>query len=232
MGGLAKRASGALLAAGLAVATVSTVARADAAPPAKAGADAPEAARATRTVVVLGDSITAGYGLEPDQSYPAILQEKIDAAGLAWRVVNAGVSGDTTAGGARRVEWLLRGPADVFVVALGGNDGLRGVAPEETSRNLTVILERVRAKYPACRLVVAGMQMPPSMGAEYTARYRAVFPAVATAQRATLVPFLLEGVGGVAELNQGDRIHPNVAGQRLVAENVWRVVEPLLRAAP
>lgn len=229
MGGLATRASGALLACTLAGAAFLSAAPETSAS-SSAGAATP--ARTIRTVLVIGDSITAGYGLDPDEAYPARLQEKIDAAGLPWRVVNAGISGDTTAGGVRRIDWLLRQPVDVFVVALGGNDGLRGVSPDETARNLTTMLERVRAKSATTKLVVAGMQMPPSMGPEYTTRYRAVFPAVASAKDATLIPFLLEGVGGVAELNQGDRIHPNVAGQKRVADNVWAVLEPLLRSDP
>jgi acyl-CoA thioesterase I len=188
------------------------------------------AANATRTIVVFGDSLTAGYGLgEPDtQAYPALLQRKIDAAGLPYRVVNAGLSGDTTAGGLRRVDWVLRQPVDIFVLALGGNDGLRGIDPALTRANLDGILGRVRARYPSAKLVVAGMQMPPAMGADFTKAFQEAYPAVATKTGATLVPFLLEGVGGNPRLNQRDRIHPTAEGQVVLAENVWKVLQPLL----
>lgn len=186
------------------------------------------AAAAPKTVLFYGDSITAGYGLDPDQAYPAVIQKKIDAAGLDWRVVNAGLSGETTAGGLRRLDWILRQRVDVFVLALGGNDGLRGVAPDVTRRNLQTIVDRVRARYPDAIVVIAGMQMPTSMGPEYTTAFRRIFPELAETNRAPLVPFLLEGIGGIAELNQPDLIHPTVEGQRRVAENVWPVLRPLL----
>jgi acyl-CoA thioesterase-1 len=181
-------------------------------------------------IVILGDSITAGYGLDPQEAYPAILQKKIDAAGLPYSVSNAGVSGDTTAGGLRRVAWALgQQGADVLVLALGGNDGLRGISPEQTEANLTGIIDKARAKNPGMKIVVAAMQMPDNMGAEFTGKFREVFPKVAKEKDAKLVPFLLEGVGGVEELNQADRIHPTVEGQKKVAENVWKVLEPTLK---
>lgn len=180
--------------------------------------------------MVLGDSITAGYGLDPAQAYPALLQEKITAAGLPFTVVNAGVSGDTTAGGLRRVAWALGGGAEVLIVALGGNDGLRGIAPKQTAENLAGLIERARAKVPGLTVIVAGMQMPGNMGAEFGEAFSAVFPAVAKAKDSRLVPFLLEGVGGVEALNQADLIHPNVEGQKRVAENVWKVLQPVLTA--
>jgi acyl-CoA thioesterase-1 len=188
------------------------------------------AATPPRTIVFFGDSITAGLGLaDPStDAYPAIIQQKIDAAHLNYRVVNAGLSGETTAGGARRVDWILRQPVDIFVLALGGNDGLRGIDPAVTRSNLQTILERVRAKYPAARLVVAGMQMPPGMGEDYTRAFREAFPAVAEKNHAALVPFLLESVGGIPNLNQGDGIHPNPTGHAIVAENVWKILRPLL----
>lgn len=180
-------------------------------------------------IVVLGDSITAGLGLDdPAAAWPARLQQKIDAAGLAFEVVNAGVSGDTTAGGLRRINWVLAGGADVLVIALGGNDGLRGIVPQQTEENLTGIIQRARAKAPGLAIIVAGMQMPPNMGPDFVEKFRAVFPRVATANQAALVPFLLEGVGGVPGLNQADQIHPNTAGQRRVAENVWAVLQNVL----
>lgn len=183
-----------------------------------------------RTVVCFGDSLTAGYGLgDPaSEAFPALLQEKIDAAGLRYRVVNAGLSGETTSGGLRRVDWTLRTPVDVFLLALGGNDGLRGISPEVTRRNLEQIVDRVRAKNPRAKILIAGMQLPPEMGADYTRAFGAVFPAVATAKEAALIPFLLEGVGGVAKLNLGDRIHPNPAGHAVIADTVWRILRPLL----
>ncbi len=182
-------------------------------------------------VVFLGDSLTAGYGLDdPGDAYPAVTQRKVDAAGLGFECVNAGISGDTTSGGLGRMTWVLRKPVDVLVLALGGNDGLRGVSLAETARNLREIVTRVREKNPAVRIVIGGMEAPPNMGAAYTSGFRAVFPAVASDEHTALVPFLLEGVGGIPELNQADQIHPTIAGHRVVAENVWKVLEPILRA--
>jgi acyl-CoA thioesterase-1 len=188
--------------------------------------DAPNANGAKKRIVVLGDSITAGYGLDPGQAYPALLQKKIDAAGLPFTVTNAGVSGDTTAGGLRRVAWALgQQGADVLVVALGGNDGLRGIQPEQTKENLAGIIDKARAKNPRMKVVVAGMRMPDNMGAEFTAKFEALFPEIAKEKKAALVPFLLEGVGGSEELNQADRIHPTAEGQAKVAETVWKVLQ-------
>ena len=181
--------------------------------------------------MVLGDSITAGYGLDPGQAYPALLQQKIDAAGLPFTVVNAGVSGDTTAGGLRRLDWTLGRGADVLIIALGGNDGLRGIPPKQTEENLAAIIARARAKFPTIKVLVAGMEMPANMGADFVAQFRALFPRVAQAGSAALVPFLLEGVGGVTELNQADLIHPTAEGQKRVAENVWKSLRTLLETA-
>ncbi|MBI5382447.1 MAG: arylesterase [Opitutae bacterium] len=182
------------------------------------------ATSATKMMLILGDSLTAGYGLDDPatEAFPARLQQLLNKAGASWRVVGAGLSGDTTAGGLRRVDWALRQPVDLFVLALGGNDGLRGLSPAATRANLDGILAKVRAKYPAAKLVVAGMQMPPNLGADYLDAYRAVFPAAAQAAGATLIPFLLEGVGGVPELNQPDGIHPTAKGHARVAETLWR----------
>ncbi|MCW1924013.1 arylesterase [Luteolibacter arcticus] len=187
--------------------------------------DAPDANGGKKRIVVLGDSITAGYGLDPQEAYPALLQKKIDSAGLPYTVVNAGVSGDTTAGGLRRVSWALGKGADVLVVALGGNDGLRGISPEQTEKNLSGIIDKAREKNPAIKVVVAGMQMPDNMGAEFTEKFKGLFAKVATEKKAALVPFLLEGVGGSEELNQQDRIHPTEKGQEKVAESVWKVLK-------
>lgn len=184
-----------------------------------------------KTILFFGDSLTAGYGLDDanTQAFPGIIQEKINAARLPFRVINAGHSGETTAGGLRRIDWILRTPIDVFVLELGGNDGLRGLPPSLAAKNLQGILDKVRAKNPATRLVIAGMAMPTSMGAEYTKEFAAIFPALAEANNATLIPFLLEGVGGVPEMNLADGFHPNVEGHQRVADNVWETLEPLLR---
>jgi acyl-CoA thioesterase-1 len=190
----------------------------------------PVRAAGAHTIVFFGDSLTAGYGLTDPaiDAYPARIQEKIDAAHLDWRVVNAGLSGETSAGGLRRVDWILRQPVDIFVLALGANDGLRGVDPAVTRSNLQQILDKVRAKNPKTRLVVAGMQMPREMGGDYTQTFQEVFPAVAKKNDASLIPFLLEGVGGRADLNQADRIHPTPEGHAILAETVWKVLRPLL----
>lgn len=184
-----------------------------------------------RVLLVLGDSLTAGQGVDPSEAYPAVLQAKVDAAGLGYRVVNAGVSGDTTAGGLRRLAWVLKRPADVVVVALGGNDGLRGMAPEATRSNLVAIVDGIRTRSPGAVVVLAGMQMPPNMGPEYVERYRGLFPEVAKEKGVVLIPHLLEGVGGEVRLNQADQIHPTAEGQAVVASNVWKVLEPVLRGA-
>jgi len=190
----------------------------------------PLGAAESQTIVFFGDSLTAGYGLgDPStQAYPALIQAKLSAAGLPWRVVNAGLSGETTSGGARRVDWILRQSAAIFVVALGGNDGLRGIRPDVARANLETILERVHAKYPTAKLVVAGMKMPREMGPDFATAFENIFPAVAAKHQAVLIPFLLEGVGGSATLNQPDRIHPTAEGHALVAETVWKALRPLL----
>lgn len=180
-------------------------------------------------MVFLGDSITAGYGLDPADAYPALLQKKIEAENLPWSVSNAGVSGDTTAGGARRVSWALAKGADVLVIALGGNDGLRGIPPEQTERNLAAIVDKARAKHPAVRIVIAGMRMPDNMGADYIAAFHKTFAKVAEEKGAVLIPYLLEGVGGDDKLNQGDRIHPTAEGQKRIAVTVWAKLGEVLR---
>jgi acyl-CoA thioesterase-1 len=179
-------------------------------------------------VVILGDSITAGHGLDRSEAYPALLQAKFDQAGLPREVVNAGVSGDTTAGGLRRIDWALGAKgADVLVIALGGNDGLRGISPGETEKNLTGIIRKARQKNPAMKIILAGMRMPDNMGPEYTEAFQGIFARVAAAEKTGLIPFLLEGVGGDDKLNQEDRIHPNAEGQRKIAETVWTSLNPV-----
>ena len=165
-----------------------------------------------------------------DSAFPALVQQKIDAAGLGFRVVNAGVSGATSADGLEQAGWLLRQPVSVLVLELGGNDALRGLPVAALEQNLRGIIQRFRAKHPGVPIVIAGMEAPPNLGARYTADFRAVYPRLAREEHATLIPFLLEGVGGRPELNQADQIHPNTAGHRIVAQNVWRVLEPVLRA--
>jgi acyl-CoA thioesterase-1 len=193
-------------------------------------ANASGAGGTERTILFFGDSLTAGYGLDDPatEAYPALIQRKLDAEHLPWRAVNAGLSGETSAAGLRRIDWVLRQRVDVFFLALGANDGLRGIDPAATRSNLEAIIARVRAKFPETKVVVAGMEMPPSMGADYTQRFHAVFPEVATATHATLLPFLLEGVAGHADLNQADAIHPTAAGDRIIAETVWKTIRPLL----
>jgi acyl-CoA thioesterase-1 len=181
-----------------------------------------------KTIVVLGDSIAAGYGVQPSEAYPALLQDKIRAAGWNFTVVNAGVSGDTSADGLNRINWLLKRKIDVLILELGGNDGLRGVPAATTETNLQTIIDRVKQKYPGAQIVIAGMQMPPNLGEQYRTAFKNVFPALAVRNHAALVPFLLEGVGGRPELNQPDHVHPTAAGHRIVAENVWKVLRPVL----
>jgi acyl-CoA thioesterase-1 len=182
-----------------------------------------------KRIVVLGDSIAAGYGVDPDEAYPAVLQRKIDASKLPYTVVNAGLSGDTTAGGLRRIGWILKQPLDILIIELGGNDGLRGIPVSETRTNLQEIIDRTRAKYPKVKIVIAGMKMPANMGAEYAADFEKVFAEIAKKNNAAFVPFVLEGVGGKADLNQADRIHPTPAGHEIVAQNIWPVLQPLLK---
>jgi acyl-CoA thioesterase-1 len=184
----------------------------------------------TKTILFFGDSLTAGYGLDPAQAFPALIQEKINARGWKFRAVNAGLSGETTAGGLRRIDWVLQRPIDVFVLELGANDGLRGLPVEDAQKNLQGIIERVRNKYPQVKLLLAGMRVPSNLGKDYTTRFREMFPTLAKANNAALIPFLLEGVGGVPELNLPDGIHPTPAGHRIIAENVWTVLEPVLQA--
>jgi len=180
-------------------------------------------------ILFFGDSLTAGYGLDPSLAYPALVQKMIDRLGVDAEVKVGAVSGDTSAGGLRRIDWMLRQPVDVFVLALGANDGLRGVDPAETAANLQKILERVETKYPGATLVVAGMRLPPSLGKEHVAAFEAIYPELAKANAAKLIPDLLKGVGGVVALNLPDRIHPNPQGHEILAGNVWTVLKPILQ---
>jgi acyl-CoA thioesterase I len=186
-------------------------------------------AASPKSIVILGDSIAAGHGVATEQAFPALLQGKIDAEKLNCRIVNAAVSGDTTASGVRRVNWILKRKADVLVIELGGNDGLRGIPAAETRKNLAGIIDRARAKYPQLEIVLAGMQMPANMGKDYTEQFRQTFPDLAKEKKVALIPFLLEGVGARPEMNLPDMIHPNPAGHKRVAENVWAVLGKILK---
>jgi acyl-CoA thioesterase-1 len=188
----------------------------------------PTASPDAPTVVFLGDSLTAGYGLDPDQSYPALIQRKIDEAGLRYRVVNAGVSGETSAGARRRIDWLLAQPVAVLVVETGGNDGLRGQDPSATAENIQAIVDRARRQPSPPKVVLVGMEALPNYGADYARRFRGIYPQLAKKNGVVLVPFLLDGVAGVPSLNQADGIHPTAEGQRKLAETVWKALQPLL----
>jgi len=180
-------------------------------------------------VVVLGDSLSAGLGVAVDEAFPARLQARLRADGYDYRVVNAGVSGDTTAGGLRRVDWVLRAKPDVVVVALGANDGLRGLSPQAMRANLEAIVGRLQAA--GARVLLAGMRLPPNYGADYTKEFEAVFPEVARRAKVPLMPFLLDGVAADPRLNQPDGIHPTAAGQQLIADRLWPHLRSLLRPA-
>lgn len=180
-------------------------------------------------ILFFGDSITAGYGIKEQEAYPALIQQKIDSLGWNYEVVNGGLSGETSAGGLRRIDWMLRQPIDLFVLELGGNDGLRGIDPEVTKRNLQKIIDKVEKAHPNAAIVLAGMQIPPNMGPDYTKQFKKVYPSLAELNDVVLIPFLLEGVGGNEELNQSDGIHPTAEGHRVVAQTVWKVLEPILK---
>ena len=193
-------------------------------------AGAQDKGRETRNLLIFGDSLTAGFGVDYEQAYPSLVQGLIDQDGLGWRVIPSGVSGETSAGGLRRVSWAMRMPVDVFVLALGGNDGLRGIDLENTRSNLIQIASKVREKNPNARIVIAGMQMPPNLGAHYTEAFAALYPSVAEELDAFLIPFLLEGVGGMPEYNLRDGIHPNPEGHKRVAAHVYGLLKPMLES--
>jgi acyl-CoA thioesterase-1 len=181
-----------------------------------------------RTILFLGTSLTAGLGLDPDSAYPQRIQRKVDAAGLPYQVVNAGVSGETSAGLLRRLDWVLKGPADVVVVETGANDGLRGLPITATTATIGSVLDRIKRDRPAATLLLVQMEAPPNMGQDYTRAFHTMFPALAKEHGATLLPFLLENVAGQPSLNQGDGIHPNNKGEEIVANNMWRALQPML----
>ena len=194
---------------------------------AEPGQPAPEAS-ARKTILFFGNSLTAGYGVSPSEAFPALIQGRIDSLRLPYKVVNAGLSGETSAGGKSRIGWVLRQQVDIFVLELGANDGLRGIPVPATVINLQAILDSVKKKYPSVQLVLAGMQLPPSMGNKYAADFRTAFKQLADKNKVHLIPFILEGVGGIPELNQQDGIHPTPKGHRIVEENVWSVLKGLL----
>ena len=181
-----------------------------------------------KIILFFGNSLTAGYGLESDEAFPGLIQERIDSLGLNYKVINAGLSGETTASGNTRIDWVLNQKVDIFILELGGNDGLRGISTEETRKNLQQMIDKIKSKYPDCLIILAGMQIPPNMGPEYTTSFRTIFPEVAEKNQVALIPFLLEGVGGEPDLNLPDGIHPNEKGHKIVTENVWKVLKPFL----
>ena len=184
---------------------------------------------ATKNILFFGNSLTAGYGLDgSNQAFPGIIQQWIDSLALPYRIINAGLSGETSAGGNERIDWLLNEEIDIFVLELGANDGLRGIPTEETRKNLQHIIDKVKNKYPECKLLLTGMMVPPSMGGDYGKAFTAIFPKLAKENGMAYVPFLLEGVAGESELNQHDGIHPTADGHRILADNVWEVLESLL----
>ncbi|MEL6922762.1 MAG: arylesterase [Bacteroidota bacterium] len=194
--------------------------------------DTPSASETTATKKILfyGNSLTAAYGLEPTQGFAHLIQLKIDSLGLDYEVVNAGLSGETTKGGLARIDWILdNNKVDVFVLELGGNDGLRGIDPKASYQNLEQIIQKVQAKHPDVSIVLAGMEAPPNMGTDFTSKFRKMYPELAKQYDAALIPFLLDGVGGIPELNLPDGIHPNVEGHQIVAENIWKVLQPILK---
>lgn len=182
----------------------------------------------TKVILFFGNSLTAGMGLDPSDAFPAIIQTKIDSLNLPYETINAGLSGETTAAGKSRISWVLNQPIDIFVLELGANDGLRGVPLIETRSNLQSIIDYVRKKDSTTKIILAGMQIPPNLGPSYTEEFKSIFPELAEKNQTYLIPFLLNNVAGIPELNQSDGIHPTEEGQQILADNVWKVLEPLL----
>jgi acyl-CoA thioesterase-1 len=189
----------------------------------------PTATQNLKNIIFLGNSITAGYGVGESEAFPALIQKKIDSLKLPYKVINAGISGETSADGLSRIDWVLKQPVDVFVLELGGNDGLRGIPLQGTLQNLQGIIDTVNKKYPNAKLILAGMEIPPNMGKKYTEDFRSLYAELAKKNKTLLIPFLLKGVGGEPNLNQADGIHPNAEGHRIVAENVWAVLKNVLK---
>jgi acyl-CoA thioesterase I len=181
-----------------------------------------------KSMLFFGDSLTAGYGLSPEEAFPALIEKELNKKPNTVKVTNAGLSGETSAGGLARIDWVLRQPIDVFVLELGANDGLRGLPIDQTRKNLQGIIDKVKAKYPKVKLVLAGMMVPPNMGKQYSAEFKNIYPELAKKNNATLIPFLLDGVGGNEKLNQADGIHPNVEGHKIVARNLSVILGKLI----
>ena len=181
-----------------------------------------------KSILFFGDSISAAYGLDKSEGFVNIVRERIDSLGLNYKVVNAGVSGETTAGGKGRIDWILKQPIDIFVLELGGNDALRGLAVKSSYDNLEYVIKKVKEKYPACKIVLAGMMAPPNMGESFTKPFAEMYPKLAKAHNTSLIPFILDGVAGMPDLNQKDGIHPTAEGHKILADNVWKVIEELL----
>ena len=188
------------------------------------------AARGIRTPVVIffGTSLTAGYGLDPEQAFPTLIEKKARDEGVPIRVINAGLSGETSAGAVRRIDWVLRAPADLVVIEVGANDALRGLSPDAARANLERVIAAVKAKQPRAKMALIQMEAPPNYGAAYTRSFRSVYGDVATKEGIPLLPFLLNGVAGISRLNQPDGLHPNLAGERIVADNVWKALKPIV----
>jgi len=181
------------------------------------------------TVLFFGDSITAGNGIAKEKAFPALIQQKIDSLNVNATVINGGLSGETSAGGVRRVDWLLQKPVDILILELGGNDGLRGIDPAETKKNLATIIRKARDKYPRIKIILAGMQVPPNLGTTYTEKFKAIYPALAREFNVNLIPFILKDVAGVDSLNQEDGIHPTEEGHAIIADTVWEPLKALLK---
>ena len=186
------------------------------------------ATTANKTILFFGNSLTAGYGIDPEESFAGRIQTRLDSLKKEFRVINGGLSGETTAGGLSRLDWFLEEEPYLFVLELGGNDGLRGIALTETKKNLLAIVDKVQAKYPNTKIILAGMQIPPNMGQEYTEEFKAIYPAVAKEKNIELIPFLLEGVAGNPDLNLPDGIHPTAEGHRIVMETLWPYISKAL----
>ncbi|MBX7150473.1 arylesterase [bacterium] len=183
-----------------------------------------------KNIVFLGNSLTAGFGVEPSEAYPSLIQNKIDQAGLNFKIINAGISGETTSGGLRRMDWLLKQKIDVLVLELGANDGLRGIPLNLTKENLQAIITKTKEKYPGTKILIAGMEVPPNMGETYTTTFRKIFPDLAKTNGIERIPFLLEGVADKPDLNLSDGIHPKPEGHKIVAETVWKYLKPILQS--
>ena len=182
----------------------------------------------TKTILFYGNSLTAAYGLDPKEGFPNLIQQRLDSLGLDYHVINSGLSGETTSGGLNRLDWVLNQPVDIFVLELGANDGLRGIPLKESMNNLQKMIDMVKEKNPDTKIILAGMQIPPNMGADYTTQFREMYPKLSEANDIYLIPFLLEGVAGIPSLNQEDGIHPTAEAQKIVMENVWETLEPVV----